>query len=281
MPETTHHLAAIMFTDIEGYTALMQEDEEQALKIRTEHREIFNSTTHKYHGEILQYYGDGTLSIFDSAINAVKCGIEMQLDFPIPVRIGIHTGDIIHSKEEIIGDGVNIASHIESLAAVGSVFISGKVYDDIKNQKSISTKRMGRFALKNVKDPVDIYAISNDGLVVPSRDQIKGKVKETIEDQPTAKFDFFRSYPGKYIIPGILIFILLSAAIFFYMKGGVRGIGSDASIDRSIAVIPFVNMSNDPEHPPVLVDHGYRQQVKFRNRVGNFFLIFRCPDCSG
>lgn len=214
MPESNRHLAAIMFTDIQGYTALMQEDEEQALKIRTEHRKIFNSTTQKYGGEILQYYGDGTLSIFDSGINAVKCGIEMQLEFPIPVRIGIHTGDIIHNKEEIIGDCVNIASHIESLAVVGSVFISGKVYDDIKNQKSINTKIMGSFMLKNVENPVDIYAVSNDGLVVPSRDQIKGKVKETIENQPADKSDFFRSYPNKYVIPAIFILILLSAVIF-------------------------------------------------------------------
>ena len=75
MSETTHYLAAIMFTDIQGYSALMQEDEERAVQIRTQHRKIFNATTNKYNGEILQYYGDGTLSIFDSAISAVKCAI--------------------------------------------------------------------------------------------------------------------------------------------------------------------------------------------------------------
>ncbi len=246
MPETMRHLAAIMFTDIQGYTALMQEDEERAVQIRTEHRKIFKATTKKYHGEILQYYGDGTLSIFDSSISAVKCGIEMQLEFPIPVRIGIHTGDIIHSKEEIIGDCVNIASHIESLAIVGSVFISGKVYDDIKNQKLIHTKLMGNFELKNVKDPVDIYAISNDGLVVPARDQVKGNVEKSIDKQ-TAKPELFRSIRGKYLLPGVLILILLSVAIFFSMKGGVGGFGRNRSIERSIAIVPFVNLSNDPE----------------------------------
>jgi len=99
MPEPSRQLAAIMFTDIVGYTALMQQDEEKAIQARNKHRRIFNSATEKHKGKILQYYGDGTLSIFDSAIAAVKCGIELQLGFQkdpaIPVRIGIHTGDII------------------------------------------------------------------------------------------------------------------------------------------------------------------------------------------
>ena len=105
----------------------------------------------------------------------------MQLGFQedpvIPVRIGIHTGDIIFSEEEIIGDGVNIASRIESLAVPGSVFISDKVYDEIKNQVSIETSMLSAFKLKNVEKPVQVYAISNVGLVVPSPDDIEGKVR--------------------------------------------------------------------------------------------------------
>ena len=146
----TRQLAAIMFTDIQGYTTLMQKNEELAVQAREKHRRIFNSITKKFEGKILQYYGDGTLSIFNSAIDAVNCSIEMQLGFReepiIPVRIGIHTGDIIFSEEEIIGDGVNVASRVESLATPGSVLISGKVFDEIKNQKSIHTS-----ILKTVK----------------------------------------------------------------------------------------------------------------------------------
>ncbi len=99
----TRQLAAIMFTDIEGYTALMQQNEGKAIQVRDKHRRIFNAITEEHKGRVLQYYGDGTLSIFDSAIDAVKCGIKMQLGFrevpPIPVRIGIHTGDIIFSED--------------------------------------------------------------------------------------------------------------------------------------------------------------------------------------
>ncbi len=78
MPQQKRQLAAIMFTDIQGYTALMQEDEEKTIKIRERHREVFDSTTKKYNGNVLQYYGDGTLSIFNSAIDAVDCAIEMN-----------------------------------------------------------------------------------------------------------------------------------------------------------------------------------------------------------
>ena len=175
----SRQLAAIMFTDIEGYTSLMQQNEEKAVQARDKHRRIFNSITEKHKGRILQYYGDGTLSIFDSAIDAVNCGIEMQLDFqedpPIPVRIGIHTGDILFSEDEIIGDGVNVASRIESLAVPGSIFISEKVYDEIKNQESIQTSMLKTFKLKNVKKPVEVYAISNVGLIVPKYEDIKGE----------------------------------------------------------------------------------------------------------
>ena len=77
----TRQLAAIMFTDIQGYTALMQQNEQKAVQFREKHRSIFNATTQKYNGKILQYYGDGTLSIFSSAIDAVNCAIEMQRGF--------------------------------------------------------------------------------------------------------------------------------------------------------------------------------------------------------
>jgi len=186
MPRS-RQLAAIMFTDIVGYTALMQQNEKKAIQARNKHRRIFNSVTKKYNGKILQYYGDGTLSIFDSAIDAVKCSIEMQLSFQkepsIPVRIGIHSGDIIFNEEEIIGDSVNVASRIESLSVPGSVFISDKVYDEIKNQDYVKTTRLKTFKLKNVEKPIRVYAISNTGLIVPDPDEIEGKTEVSISSE--------------------------------------------------------------------------------------------------
>ena len=191
-------LAAIMFTDIAGYTALMQQDEQKARLIRNTHRKYFNELTEKYKGKILQYYGDGTLSVFNSAHQAILCGIELQQAFrsshEIPVRIGIHLGEIVFDEQEIIGDAVNIASRIESLATVGSVFISEKVFEEIKNQRDFRVKSLGAFHFKNVFKPIQVYALISDFLYVPEPCELKGKLEEDkckILDLPT--------YPNAFI----------------------------------------------------------------------------------
>lgn len=172
-------LAAIMFADMTGYTALMQENEQLARQKRIRLKEVLEATVRDYNGNILQYYGDGSLTIFNSAIDGANCAIQIQKkllsDPKVDLRIGLHTGDVIIDDEAIFGDGVNVASRIESLAVPGSIFISEKVFDEIRNQEDISTKEMGFFELKNVKHPVKIFALSNEGIIVPDRKDIKGK----------------------------------------------------------------------------------------------------------
>lgn len=194
-------LAAIMFSDMSGYTALMQQNEQLAKDKRRRLKEVLETAVSVYNGKILQYYGDGALSIFNSAIDGVHCAVEIQQTVQqepkIDLRIGIHTGDISIEDEAIYGDGVNVASRIESLAVPGSIFISEKVFDEIRNQENLTAREMGYFELKNVIRPVRIFAIDNKGLVVPTRAALKGKTK-----QPTNR----------------------------------------------LAVLPFVNMSADPEN---------------------------------
>ena len=181
---TTRQLAAIMFTDMVGYTTLMQENEQLALLKRDRSKNIIESALEKYNGRLLQYYGDGTLSIFSSAVNAILCAVEMQtrnLENPkIDVRIGIHIGDMIFDEAGIYGDSVNVASRIETLAVPGSIFISERMYDEVRNQQDIHTQTLGYFELKNVKQSMQVYAIANQGIVVPSRTEVKGKVKEVL-----------------------------------------------------------------------------------------------------
>jgi TolB-like protein/lipopolysaccharide biosynthesis regulator YciM len=197
----TRKLAAIMFTDMVGYTALMQQNERQAKKSRDHHRDVLNSAIQENSGTILQYYGDGTLSIFNSAVDAVTSAVQIQQQLQkkpkVPLRIGIHTGDVVHDEEGIYGDGVNIASRIESMAVPGSVLISGKVFDEIKNHTQFETKSYGPFRLKNVEHPTRIYCIVAEGCLTPNSAELKGK---------------------------------------------------GAPANRSIAVVPFVNMSTDPEN---------------------------------
>jgi len=174
-------LAAIMFTDIVGYTALMQGDEDYAVRIRKKHREIFQTKHKLYKGEIVQYYGDGTLSVFKSAVEAVECAIEiqqlLQKGDPVNVRIGLHLGDIVFDNVEVYGDGVNFASRIENLGVGGAILISGKLNEELKNHKTISTISLGSFELKNIDQPVEIFAVSNKGITIPEPFALKGKIR--------------------------------------------------------------------------------------------------------
>jgi len=175
-------LAAIMFTDMVGYTALMQEDEQKAKKNRDRHRKILQEFVTKHQGTTLQHYGDGSLSIFNSSFEAVECAIQIQQELQtepnIPLRIGIHTGDIVYDDEGIYGDSVNVASRIEGMAVAGSVLISDKAFDDIKNHHAFTTVSLGAFDLKNVKKPIEIYAITNKALKVPTEKEIKNKHRD-------------------------------------------------------------------------------------------------------
>lgn len=235
--ESTRKLAAIMFTDIQGYTALMQEDEAKALQMRNRHREVFQRLHKEYNGTILQYYGDGTLSVFDSAIDAAQCGVQMQKELQeepkVPLRIGIHTGDILYSETEAIGDGVNVASRVESVAVPGSVMISEKVYDYIKNQKEIPVQSMGRFNFKNVEKPLEVYALGLEGLVVPNPDSLSGKFEKY---SPKLKTDSkATSSMPKWIIPLVLGGLVL-AALGIWALGGFGGDANENSAYATIKV---------------------------------------------
>ena len=193
-------LAAIFFADMTGYTAMMHEDEATAKVLRNRQRQILETLVPEYHGSIIQYFGDGTLSIFDSATDAVRCGIEIQKELQkepkVNLRIGIHSGDVVYDHQGVYGDCVNLASRIENLSVPGAVLISDKVFDEVKNQKDIATTLLGKFNLKNVKRQVEVHAVANEGMTIPTSAQM----------------------------------------------------GVKAGSEKSIAVLPFVNMSADPEN---------------------------------
>ncbi|HKK89584.1 MAG TPA: adenylate/guanylate cyclase domain-containing protein, partial [Saprospiraceae bacterium] len=184
-------LAAIMFTDMIGYTALMSSDEVLAGKLRHRHREIIKQTHQDYHGEIIQYFGDGTLSVFNSTVDAVKCAItiqqELRKDPIVPLRIGLHSGELVWDENDVFGSAVNIASRLESFAAEGSILTSGRVTEELSNQPDFHFESLGAFQLKNVPQPMEVFAVANDGLIVPDAASLKGK-GERIDEQ-SAEFD--------------------------------------------------------------------------------------------
>lgn len=244
-------LAAILFADMTGYTALMQENEHLARSKRKRFKDVLDTTIQQHDGKILQYYGDGSLSIFNSAINSVNCAIsiqqQLQLDPKVDLRIGIHTGDVVIEEESIYGDGVNLASRIESMAVPGAVFISGKVYDEIKNHDKIKTQELGFFELKNVKEPVRIYAVSNDGIIVPAKNDLQGKTKQPVNRLAVLPFVNMSADPeNEYFSDGITEELLnaltrvdglqvTSRTSAFAFKGkhdDIREIGRKLNVDK-------------------------------------------------
>ena len=195
----TRQLAAIMFTDIVGYTALMGDDEQQAFELLKQNRELHKPLIEKYNGKWIKEIGDAVLASFSTVTDAVFCATDIQhstQQFPnLILRIGIHQGEVVFENGDVFGDGVNIASRIQSIATPGGIFISESVHNNISNKQGIETRFIKQETLKNVKAPVKIYEVITD------HGSSKSIMKEQIKKSP----------------------------------------------EKSIAVLPFINMSNDPE----------------------------------
>ena len=150
--ELARRLSAVMFTDVVGYTALMQEDEEAARVVRLRHRGTLEAAIAAHGGELVQHLGDGSLSTFSSVVGAVSAAVEVQqaLREDVPLRIGVHEGEIAFDDQGIYGDSVNVAARVMGLGTAGSILVSEKVHDELKNQRDFSTASLGQFDLRNV-----------------------------------------------------------------------------------------------------------------------------------
>ncbi|CAN5438256.1 hypothetical protein BH20BAC1_BH20BAC1_29030 [soil metagenome] len=198
----SRQLAAIMFTDIVGYTAIMGEDEQQAFELLRKNRSVQQPAIEKYGGKWIKELGDGVLASFSNVTDAVTCAITIQQscsEIPgLKLRIGIHLGEVVFENNDVFGDGVNIASRLQALAPIGGIWISEAVHKNISNKKEISTRFIRDEVLKNVKDRVPVYEVNiNNGSGQDRGMDVNNRMKSTPE--------------------------------------------------KSIAVLPFVNMSNDPE----------------------------------
>jgi adenylate cyclase len=161
-------LAAIMFTDIVGYTALTQKDEKLALGLLEKHRELVRPVVSRHGGREVKTIGDAFLIEFASALEAIECAAEIQnvlsgynLTAPekIMLRIGVHVGDVVHKGEDVYGDAVNIASRIQELAAAGGICISEEVYSQVRNKVPYRMDRLPLHTLKNVEYPVEAFRV--------------------------------------------------------------------------------------------------------------------------
>ena len=220
MAETRRrHLAAILFTDLTGYTALLGDDEEAGRRVRERHRATLEKAIGDHAGTIVNRMGDGALTVFPTATDAVAAAIEIQQslqDYPrIPLRIGIHLGEVAYDEEGAYGDAVNVASRINAIATPGSVLVSEAIRSQLENQPRFAAVELGEVRLKNVRRPARIYAIAGDHLIVPTLEELTARVERA---GPIAR----------------------------ERAGSVEDSVPDGA--PSIAVLPFTNMSADPEN---------------------------------
>ena len=226
-------LAAIMFTDIVGYTALMGRDEQMAFKLLETNRQIHRQVIEQYNGKLIKELGDGVMASFNTVSDAVNAAIEIQracaASKELSLRIGIHEGEIIFEINDIYGDAVNIASRIQTLGVPGSILFSKKINDEIKNKSEFQTISLGNFEFKNVTERIEVFALANEGFPIPKRSMMEGKL--TKKNLPKRSIILALTFVVIVLI-GFLIY-----ANFFSKKGNAE------VIDKSIAVLPFVDMS--------------------------------------
>jgi class 3 adenylate cyclase/tetratricopeptide (TPR) repeat protein len=164
-------LAAIMFTDIAGYTAQMSKDEAVAISLLNKQESILKPLILEHNGTYVKSTGDGSLSHFNSAVDAATCAKRFQEsiydDKDLNVRVGVHLGDTIFEKGDIRGDGVNIASRLESMAIAGGVFVSKEVHDQLTNQKEFEGVSLGLQSMKGVGRLIEVYGLKGDKLSEP------------------------------------------------------------------------------------------------------------------
>ena len=234
---STRKLAAIMFTDMVGYTAMMGRDEEAALMFLHKNRTIHKPIIERHNGEWLKEMGDGTLASFHSSSEAVRCAGAIQEAANkegITLRIGIHMGEVLFEDNDVFGDGVNIASRIEAMVPSGRIWVSEAVHKSVRNKKGIETTFVREAQLKNVNQPVRIYEAKVGSL------EVAGKPAKSLELAKTNR------RKGILTVAAILSILVVGYFGTSYFKGTPKA--DEQSVEKSIAVLPFRNMSENPDN---------------------------------
>ena len=272
-------LAAILMADVAGYSRLTQKNEDETYLNVRDSLKLFSDICVEKQGEVIGYRGDSILAIFCSARNALQSAIDAQQKFyelnknrgndqKIIFRIGLNLGDIIHKKNDVFGDDVNIASRIESLAPVGGISISGAFYDAVSSKVPYKFIFRGEQQVKNISAPVRVYDVVHENLNVTSN-------QKTDSD----KF-ILANWMRRSILT--LAVILLAAGAFLFLASPERPLKTAPASQvethekqkPSIAVLPFSNLSNDPEQ--VYFSDGISEDlITDLSKVSGLFVIAR------
>ncbi|MGV7223684.1 MAG: tetratricopeptide repeat protein [Nitrospinales bacterium] len=249
--KTIRKLRAILSADVKGYSLLMANDEAFTIKTLKAYRNIMSDLIKQHSGRVVDSPGDNVLAEFSSVVDAVTCATEVQKvlkvkneDLPdekrLEFRIGVNIGDVVQDGNRIYGNGVNVAARIEGLAEPGGVSISRNAYGQIKDKLTFGYEYIGEHEVKNIKDPIRVYKV----LMGPAD---SGKL---IGEEP-------RRPRKKWFLPvAVVAAIIVTSIVWYFYQTAMKPDVEPASIKKmalqlpdkpSIAVLPFTNMSNDPE----------------------------------
>jgi adenylate cyclase len=272
-------LAAILHADVKGYSRLMGEDEQATVSTLTAYREVMGVLIQKHRGRVVHGSGDSLLADFSSVVDAVQCAVEIQNelksrnaklpeDRKVEFRIGINLGDVIDEGEDLHGDGVNIAARIEGLAEGGGICISRTAFDQVRNKLKLGYKYIGEHSVKNIDQPVRVYRV----LMEPeAAGKVIGEKKE-----PSKQI-------WKLTLAAVVLAIIGAIGVTLWNTYFRPPSVEVASVEKmafplpekpSVAVLPFENLSSDPEQE-YFSDGITEEIITALSRIPRLFVIAR------
>ncbi|MBW2567375.1 MAG: adenylate/guanylate cyclase domain-containing protein [Deltaproteobacteria bacterium] len=270
-------LTAILSADVKGYSRLMREDEEATVQTITTYREVIDSVVQKHRGEVVDSPGDNILAEFASVVDAVRSAVETQEELKarnaelpenrrMEFRIGINLGDVIHEKDRIYGDGVNVAARVESLADAGGICVSRSAYDQVKDKLTLGYEYLGEHSVKNIAEPVRVYRV----LMEP---EAAGKVigEKRVEPKRGQRAALAAVVALLLIVGGLLIWRSASPPVEVASE---EKMAFPLPEKPSLAVLPFDNLSGDSSQD-YFSDGITENVITALSNVENLFVIAR------
>jgi adenylate cyclase len=283
----TRKLAAILCSDVVGYSRLAGADEDRILaRLRALRSDLIDPTIAVHHGRIVKRTGDGSIVEFRSVVDAVRCAVEVQNamvernagvpeDRRIVFRIGIHIGDVVEESDgDLMGDGVNIAARLEGIASPGAICLSEDAYRQVKARLDLNVSDLGPTQLKNIAEPIHVYSLE---VGVPAQP------KPAVQSQPPAAAAKPRRALRRWsAIAAVLAVAAFAAGTYSWRSGfAPRMLGLSAPEDKlataphlSIVVLPFANLSGDPSQD-YFADGVTENLTSELSRIRNSFVIAR------